>query len=177
MIKKLDKINGDIEAIHEFNSGELNTSRHSDDDDNVSLTCGPQEASSHLTDEPGRGKTQKTHQGNGREWTDQKHEPDGTNPEHIDLNNVSNLARATAAEPELAVAEAVAAVVARRLSIGAVVVLADGARRPSIARGRSTETRHRESEREREREREKKSKKSKITIKNWKTSKMAELRE
>ena len=81
MIKKLDKINGDIEAIHEFNSGELSTSRHSDDDDNNdSLTYGSQEASSHLTDEPGRGEAQKTHQRKGREWPDRRHEPDGTNP-------------------------------------------------------------------------------------------------
>jgi hypothetical protein len=64
MIKKLDKIHGDIEAIHEFNSGDSSTSRHSDnndDDDDDTLTHGSQEASSHLTDEPGRGETHKTH--------------------------------------------------------------------------------------------------------------------
>ena len=68
------------------NDDQLYAPRHPDDDDNNdSLTYGSQEVSSHLTDQPGRGETHKTHQSNGREWTDHRHEPDGTSPEYIDL--------------------------------------------------------------------------------------------
>ena len=92
MIKKLDKINGDIEAIHEFNSGELSISRHSDnDDDDDAFTHGSQESSSHQTDEPGRGETHVTHRTDGRDWTDKKHEPDGTSPEYIDVGDDRDL--------------------------------------------------------------------------------------
>ena len=39
-----------------------------------------------MADEPGRGETHETHRTNGRDWVDKKHELDGTNPEHIDLD-------------------------------------------------------------------------------------------
>lgn len=103
MTRTLGMINGDIEAIDLANGskgslgddigGEPSISLSIDDidDNNDALTYGSQEASSHLTDEPGRGETHKAHQKDSRAWVDQKYEPDGTNPQHIDLNNVDNL--------------------------------------------------------------------------------------
>lgn len=56
-----------------------------DGDDDTTADLGSQEASSHLADEPGVGETPRICESSRRQWSDHKHEPDGSSPEHIDL--------------------------------------------------------------------------------------------
>ena len=86
VLKKPDNINNDIEDIDKLDDADPGNRCTDDvaDKGDGTPTDGSQEASSHMADEPGRDKTHETCCVHGRDWTDKKHEPDGTSPEHID---------------------------------------------------------------------------------------------